>query len=173
MTVPAAGTAKQCYHLMHSDTSNEGFDMSALAKRPIKRSSSVTEKPSFWSMAHALAAITEQERLARIRTGFEPYWLVATKSAFRLTTPMIAVIANVSLKSDEALDPVASERIDRLAQVAVLAEDVFEDKDVAGAWMATPNDSLGGETPLSLCETELGARQVRRVLHAIEWGGAV
>jgi len=180
MTMPAAGTSKQCYHLMHSDTSNEGFDMSALAKRPIKRSSSVTEKPSFWSMAHALAAITEQERLARIRTGFEPYWLVATKTAFSLTTPMIAVIANVSvstverrLKSDEALDPIASERIDRLAQVAVLAEDVFEDKDVAGAWMATPNDSLGGETPLSLCETELGARQVRRVLHAIEWGGAV
>jgi len=110
-------------------------------------------------MAHALAAITEQERLARIRTGFEPYWLVATKSAFRLTTPMIAVIANVSastverrLKSDEALDPIASERIDRLAQVAVLAEEVFEDKDVAGAWMATPNDSLGGETLLPLTE---------------------
>lgn len=154
--------------------------MSAVAKQPVKRSSSGPAKPSFWSMAHELTAITEHERLARIRVGFEPYWLVATKAAFGLTTPMIAVIANVSastverrLKSDEALDPVASERLDRLVQVAVLAEDVFEDKNAASKWMATPNDSLGAQTPLSLCETELGARQVRRVLHAIEWGGAV
>jgi putative toxin-antitoxin system antitoxin component (TIGR02293 family) len=154
--------------------------MSAVAKRPVKRSSSGTAQPSFWSMALELTTITEHERLARIRLGFEPYWLVATKSAFGLTVPMIAVIANVSastverrLKSDEALDPVASERIDRLAQVAVLSKEVFENKDIASQWLATPNDSLGGQTPLSLCETELGARQVRRVLHAIEWGGAV
>jgi len=154
--------------------------MSTVAKQPIKRSASRPIKPNFWSMAHELAAFTEHERLVRIRVGFEPYWLVATKSAFGLTMPMIAGIANVSastierrLKSDEALDPVASERLDRLAQVAVLAEDVFENKYTASTWMATPNDSLGGQTPLSLCETELGARQVRRVLHAIEWGGAV
>ncbi|WP_413043863.1 antitoxin Xre/MbcA/ParS toxin-binding domain-containing protein [Pseudomonas sp. YJ42] len=154
--------------------------MSAIAKQPVKRSSTASEKLSFWSMAHELTAATEQERLIKIRMGFEPNWLVATKSAFGLTVPMIAVIANVSastverrLRSHEALDPIASERIDRLAQVAVLAEDVFEDKDTASIWMVTPNDSLGGETPLSLCETELGARQVRRVLHAIEWGGAV
>ncbi|MEG4315215.1 MbcA/ParS/Xre antitoxin family protein [Pseudomonas sp. FIP_A4] len=154
--------------------------MSAVAKQPIKRSASATAKPGFWKMAHELSTLTEHERLAQIRAGFEPNWLVATKSAFRLTIPMIAVIANVSvstverrLKSHEALDPIASERIDRLAQVAVLAEDVFEDTDAASSWMATANDSLGGQTPLSLCETELGARQVRRVLNAIEWGGVV
>jgi uncharacterized protein (DUF2384 family) len=37
--------------------------------------------------------------------------------------------------------------------------------------MATPNDALGGNTPVLQCETEIGARQVRRILHAIEWGG--
>lgn len=154
--------------------------MSAVAKQSIRRSPSGPEKPGFWSMAHDLSAVTEHERLSRIREGFEPYWLVATKSAFGLTMAMVAVIANVSpstverrLKSDEALDPVASERLDRLAQVAVLAEDVFEDREAASSWMTTSNDTLGGQTPLSLCETELGARQVRRVLHAIEWGGAV
>lgn len=57
-------------------------------------------------------------------------------AAIGLTIPMIAVIANVPvstlgrrLKSAEAFVPVAWERIDRLAQVAVLAEDVFEEKD--------------------------------------------
>ncbi|MEW6175651.1 type II RES/Xre toxin-antitoxin system antitoxin [Stutzerimonas stutzeri] len=166
--------------MTYSSSSFEVFAMTATAKQSLKRSSSAPEKPSFWSMAHELSKYTEYERLERIRAGFEPYWLLATKAAFGLTIPMIAGIANVSvstverrLRSTDALDAVASERIDRLAQVAVLAEDVFEKSDAASKWMATPNDSLGGRTPLSLCETELGARQVRRVLHAIEWGGVV
>ncbi|MGV8842887.1 MAG: type II toxin-antitoxin system Xre/ParS family antitoxin [Pseudomonas sp.] len=132
----------------------------------------------FWSMAHNLASQTEHERITRISSGFEPAWLTAVKGAFNLTLPALAILANVSnstverrIKSKEPLDSVVSERIDRLALVAVLAEEVFEDKTVAGDWMSAPNDALGGKSPLSLCETELGARQVRRVLHAIEWGG--
>lgn len=114
----------------------------------------------------------------KIQTGFDAVWLHAAKSAFRLTIPSLASIANVSastierrLRSKVPLDAIVSERFDRLAQVAVLAEEVFEDRTVAGDWLSEPNDALGGKTPLSLCETELGARQVRRVLHAIEWGG--
>ncbi len=135
---------------------------------------------SFWILARSLKGSTERERLARIRVGLDACWLSATKTTFRLTVPLLASMTNVStstmerwLKSEAVLDPVVSERLDRLAQVAVLAEDVFEDKEAAIVWMSTPNDSLGGVTPLSLCGTELGARQVRRVLHAIEWGSAV
>lgn len=133
----------------------------------------------FWIMAHALTQQTEHERLLRISQGLDAAWLVAVRSAFDMKAPALALLVNLStstlerrIKGNVALDPVASERIDRLAQIAVLAEAVFEDKSVATDWLATENDTLGGKTPLSLCETELGARQVRRVLHAIEWGGA-
>lgn len=139
-----------------------------------------TREPSFWVMAHSLASLTERERITRIGTGFEVVWLPAVKSAFGLTLTAVAALANVSsstlerrMKNKTLLDSVASERIDRLAQVAVLAEDVFEDEVTASNWMSSPNDALGGDTPFSLCETELGARQVRRILHAIEWGGVV
>lgn len=132
----------------------------------------------FWTIVHHHATLTEHERMARIQTGLEHHWLPAVKAEFHMTYPVLACLANVSsstlerrLKSKSPLDSVASERFDRLAQVAVLAEDVFEDKDIASKWMATANDALGGETPLALCSTELGGRQVRRVLHAIEWGG--
>lgn len=138
----------------------------------------VAKAALFWGRAHALSTQTEFERIERITHGFEANWLVAVKAAFGLTLPSLAVLANVSnstverlIRSTKLLDSVVSERIDRLAQVAVLAEDVFEDNAVASSWMSTPNDALGGKTPLALCETELGARQVRRVLHAIEWGG--
>lgn len=113
-----------------------------------------------------------------IRKGMDPVWLDAISQTFHLTRSALSTITNLSestldrrLKSGSQLDPVASERFDRIAQVAVLAESVFEDKQVAAQWMTTSNDALGGASPLSLCDTELGARQVRRVLHAIEWGG--
>lgn len=134
---------------------------------------------SFWRLAHSLSEKTEGQRMEVIRKGMDAAWLVAISQTFHLTRSALSTITNLSestldrrLKSRAQLDPVASERLDRIAQIAVLAESVFEDEEVATNWMATSNDALGGKTPLSLCDTELGARQVRRVLHAIEWGGA-
>lgn len=96
------------------------------------------------------------------------------KSAFRLTTTSLARMANVStaaierrLKSKAPPTAVVSERFDRLAQVAVLAKEVFEGNTAASDWLPKPNDALGGNSPLALCETELGARQVRRLRHVI------
>lgn len=153
--------------------------MPAATKHPITPyNSSNAQAPSFWVMAHRLASLTERERMTRIGAGFEVTWLSAVKSALGLTTAAVASLANISgstierrIKNKSQLDPVTSERLDRLAQIAVLAEGVFGDEKTAGGWMSTPNDALGGATPFVLCKTELGARHVRRVLHAIEWGG--
>lgn len=131
----------------------------------------------FWTLARKQASLTEFERIETIRHGFEAVWLLTVKANFNLTMSSIAALSGLSaasidrrIKGNDFLNPVASERLDRLAQTAVLAEDVFEDKEVASKWMSTPNDLLAGLTPLDLCETGLGARQVRRVLHSIEWG---
>lgn len=136
------------------------------------------QPPSFWSLAHTLSELSEQQRILTIRNGMSVEWLLAMKSAFSMTRESVAHFVNLSestldrhVKRRLALDPSASERLDRIAQVAVLAEEVFEDKKIAQDWMATASELLGGQTPLSLCDTELGARQVRRVLHSIEWGG--
>lgn len=75
-------------------------------------------------------------------------------------------------REHKKLDSVASERLDRIASVCGLAEDVFESREGATQWMLKPNKALGGDVPIDLCETEIGAKQVRRVLHALEWGGA-
>ena len=56
---------------------------------------------------------------------------------------------------------------------ATLAIEVFQDKQAALDWLSRPNEALGGQAPGVLCETEDGAKQVRRVLHAMEWGGVV
>ncbi|QOR37407.1 DUF2384 domain-containing protein [Billgrantia diversa] len=57
--------------------------------------------------------------------------------------------------------------------VARLAEAIFEDRDKAITWLARPNEALGGQPPYMLCGTETGAKQVKRILHALDWGGVV
>ncbi|WP_324731838.1 MbcA/ParS/Xre antitoxin family protein [Pseudomonas paeninsulae] len=73
--------------------------------------------------------------------------------------------------SVDLMNPISATTPVCLTQVVVLAEEVFEDKAIATSWMTTANKGLGGKTPISLCETEIGAHQVLRVLRAIEWGG--
>lgn len=39
--------------------------------------------------------------------------------------------------------------------------------------MSKPNQVLGNKVPILLCGREIGAEQVRRVLHALESGGVL
>jgi uncharacterized protein (DUF2384 family) len=71
------------------------------------------------------------------------------------------------------LDPVASEHLDRIATISHSAEMVFESQVSAAHWMSSSNKALGGTAPIMLYVTKIGAKQVRRILQAIEWGGAV
>lgn len=39
--------------------------------------------------------------------------------------------------------------------------------------MSIPNKAFGGITPIMHCETEIGVKQVRPILQALDSGGAV
>ncbi len=63
-----------------------------------------------------------------------------------------------------------SEKIYRLARIMALAEDVFEDRQNAQSWLQGNIPALGGVTPLSLLDTDEGARQVEQTLLRLAWG---
>ncbi|MDP3814665.1 antitoxin Xre/MbcA/ParS toxin-binding domain-containing protein [Pseudomonas sp.] len=135
---------------------------------------------AFWEFAHAVSSSAEISRLNTIKIGFEPAFVLFARSALRLSAADTESIFNLSmstlerrLRQKQNLDPVASERLDRIAVIASLADEVFEDQTKAADWLSMPNMALGNEPPIRLCETEIGATQVRRVLHAIEWGNVV
>ncbi len=48
--------------------------------------------------------------------------------------------------------------------------EVFGDRDVAMAWMNTPNRAMEGCTPLLLIENDPGIEMVERILGRIEHG---
>jgi putative toxin-antitoxin system antitoxin component (TIGR02293 family) len=68
------------------------------------------------------------------------------------------------------LKPEESERIERLARVMALAEQAFGATADARRFLTTPHPEMGGERPLDVALTELGARQVEEVLWRMEYG---
>ena len=73
-------------------------------------------------------------------------------------------------KREGVLSPEESAKCVRFARVVERAEAVFEDQVAALAWLRSDNPALGGVTPLSLMDTELGADTVLDTLGRIEHG---
>ncbi len=71
---------------------------------------------------------------------------------------------NQMLKIDEA------DAIARLVRVRDHAREAFEDDDVAEEWLSLPNPELGGEIPIKMARTDVGARDVEAVLTRFEHG---
>lgn len=63
-----------------------------------------------------------------------------------------------------------SERVERLARIMALAEQVWESRDDAREFLAQPHPMLEERSPLEMAETELGARRVERLLMNLEYG---
>lgn len=69
------------------------------------------------------------------------------------------------------LTPEESDRIARIAKVFSDAVELFEgDKSSARQWLLTPSEALGGETPLKYSQSELGAREVEKLIGRLEHG---
>lgn len=73
-------------------------------------------------------------------------------------------------KKEGVLSAEESAKLLRLARTLRRASEVFEDTDAAVDWLKSPNRALGGVTPLSLLDTDLGAESVADVLGRIEHG---
>jgi putative toxin-antitoxin system antitoxin component (TIGR02293 family) len=100
------------------------------------------------------------------------------------------LIANTTLESDTALALVSipqrtltrrkregrfhqdeSDRLVRASRIFGRALSLFEgDRDAAKRWLSDPQKGLGGEVPLSLARTEVGALEVERVIGRLEHG---
>ena len=136
-------------------------------------------KADFWAFSIERVVLDDSERLIQIKVGLPAHLVQAVRQTFDLQDRSLETLMNASIstldrrrREQKNLDPVASERLDRIASVCNLAEEVFEGQDAAAQWMSKPNKALGGTAPIMLCDTEIGAKQVRRVLHALEYGGA-
>jgi putative toxin-antitoxin system antitoxin component (TIGR02293 family) len=66
------------------------------------------------------------------------------------------------------LRPAESERLERIARLATLAEQVWESPDEAQRFLTTPHPMLGNEAPIDLAVSDLGTRRVETLLWKLE-----
>ena len=69
------------------------------------------------------------------------------------------------------MQPDESDRLVRFARVFSRAIELYGGNvDSAQAWMMRPNRALGGASPFEMARTEVGAREVEKLVHQIEHG---
>jgi putative toxin-antitoxin system antitoxin component (TIGR02293 family) len=74
-------------------------------------------------------------------------------------------------QSEGRLQPDESDRVWRASAIFDLAVNLFEgDADAARQWLLAPQVGLGGEVPLELASTEVGAREVENLIGRLEHG---
>jgi putative toxin-antitoxin system antitoxin component (TIGR02293 family) len=66
------------------------------------------------------------------------------------------------------LRPAESERLERIARLTTLAQQVWETADEAQQFLTTPHPQLDNQAPLDLATTDLGTRRVETLLWKLE-----
>jgi putative toxin-antitoxin system antitoxin component (TIGR02293 family) len=122
---------------------------------------------------------TTTKRMTSVREGLPAMLFDMAAKDLGISQAEMLCFAGVSsstfhrkLEKNERLDQSPTERLMRLADIQNTCQQIFGNHEQAAQWLKTPNISLGGASPLGVLDNEFGAQAVRKVLSAIEYGGA-
>ncbi|QIP17953.1 DUF2384 domain-containing protein [Spirosoma aureum] len=93
-----------------------------------------------------------------------------------LTDKEMATILTISirtyhrLKQKGLLNPVASERLLMLKDLAEYGLEVFEDQSNFNEWLRFPLQELSNNSPLNLLDTATGIARIKTILGRIDYG---
>ena len=116
------------------------------------------------------------ELIEAIRSGLPVRMFRRLADALSVSDAELARVTGISSstltrrKRAGALSPEEGERVLRFARLLDRAADVFGGVDEAADWLKAPNRALGGTSPLSYADTEIGAREVENLLGRVEYG---
>lgn len=119
---------------------------------------------------------TDFDVIDAIKSGFNPKVIDHVVASFVLTRKEIEelIIPRSTLsfrkKHRMSLTLVESEHIVRIARIIMQSKDTFVNPEKAARWLRRPNKALKGRVPLSLLDTEEGARIVETTLGQIANG---
>lgn len=115
--------------------------------------------------------------LKRVEQGLKFEALERFQRNTRLSTSALAEVVSIKLrtlhrrKQQGRLEPDESDRLLRVSRVFGRTLELFEgDADAARRWLSTPLKALGGERPIALARTDLGAREVEALVDRLEHG---
>lgn len=80
------------------------------------------------------------------------------------------IVPRATLRRRERLTPEEGEVVVRIAALMALAVDVWGCEKRAARFLTTPHMLLGYEVPIEVALSEVGARQVEYMIHALDHG---
>ena len=128
----------------------------------------------FLGGADAIGASTGNLREA-VRQGLPYAALTAVAHSLDVNVDVVLRLIDLSERTHQRrkgkmLTPAESDRLARVARIGAHVTRVLRDRATVRTWLSRPNVALGGERPLDLLDTDLGASEVESVLHRIEYG---
>lgn len=117
--------------------------------------------------------------VARVRAGVPVSEAAEVMRSWSIPIGEFAVVLGVSedewrqaqvARAERVLSPVESDRLVRVTQVLEHARAVFDSEQEAAAWLAMPNPSLSGTSPMAWLDTDAGVHCVDDVLTRLEFG---
>lgn len=120
--------------------------------------------------------LTPREWVDVVRRGVHPDAMNTISHFLLLSNAELSAAIDIPLrtlmrrKGEEVLPRDETAKLVRVARVIERAEEVFDDQDAARDWLKAPNAALGGDTPMSMLDTEVGAEAVLETLGRIEHG---
>jgi putative toxin-antitoxin system antitoxin component (TIGR02293 family) len=138
---------------------------------------SAPEVVDFLGGSKVLGSVKDPEDIQdAIRDGLPYASLEALADMLELTRRDVTAIVGMAprtlarRKLRRHLSPIESDRLYRIARITQLAADTLGGVEQAREWLNRSNRSLGGYSPLSMLDTEIGARQVEEALARINYG---
>lgn len=113
---------------------------------------------------------------AALRRGFPYASFEAVLEALEFKSEDLAHLLGVASRTlarrkiSRVLSPIESDRLYRVARITLQADSVLGSLEKARTWLHKENQALGGDSPVSLLDTEIGERQVEELLNRINYG---
>lgn len=138
---------------------------------------SAPSEPRSPGIVHRLGfGVTPDAQIRTVKAGVATDAFVALAAAIAVSEAALTSVVGLSgstlarRKRSGVLLPAESEHLLRIANLFDRAMDVFGDDGDAADWLKAPNISLGGQVPLRVADTEIGAREVENLLGRIDYG---
>lgn len=125
------------------------------------------------TLSHLTASKTAQDPIKVVELGLPKESFERLRTAFGIPKKQMAEIVSIPVRTlgrrKRLLMP-ESDRVLRLGLLFQKSLQVLGGADVSRQWMLSPKRAFTGRTPLEMARTEVGAREVERLLGQIEQG---
>ncbi len=115
--------------------------------------------------------------IKRVEKGFSYKALESIQRIVGLATPEFAPLVQMTArtlarrKETGRLESDESDRLLRISRIIGQSISLFEgDFEAARTWLKSPVLALGNKSPIELCATEIGAREVENLIGRLEHG---